>query len=77
MDIQMPVMSGDEATRFIRQREQGTGEHIPIIALTAHAMDDERMRLLQQGFDAHIAKPVNVAALCSALARLTASRSDS
>jgi len=49
MDIQMPVMGGDEATRIIREQEQQSGGHIPIIALTAHAMNGERTRLLQHG----------------------------
>jgi len=70
MDIQMPVMGGDAATSAIRQQEQKTGGHIPIIALTAHAMADERERLLLQGFDAHVAKPVDVALLVSELRRL-------
>jgi len=72
MDVQMPIMGGDEATRRIRQQEQQRGGHMPIIALTAHAMDDERQRLLQQGFDAHVAKPVDIALLMAALQRLTA-----
>jgi PAS domain S-box-containing protein len=72
MDVQMPIMGGDQATQIIREREQQQGGHIPIIALTAHAMDDERQRLLQQGFDAHVSKPVDIARLCSELQRLTA-----
>ncbi|MDY0384806.1 ATP-binding protein [Trichlorobacter sp.] len=72
MDVQMPVMGGDQATLIIREQERQTGGHIPIIALTAHAMDDERQRLLQQGFDAHVAKPVDIALLGAELQRLTA-----
>ncbi|MFA6823191.1 MAG: ATP-binding protein, partial [Geobacter sp.] len=72
MDVQMPVMGGDQATLLIREQERQTGGHIPIIALTAHAMDDERQRLLQQGFDAHVAKPVDIALLGAELQRLTA-----
>ncbi|NJD38824.1 MAG: PAS domain S-box protein [Geobacter sp.] len=71
MDIQMPVMGGDEAARIIRLQEQVTGGHLPIIALTAHAMDDERERLLMQGFDAHISKPVDIALLLQQLQQLT------
>ena len=71
MDIQMPVMGGDQATRIIRQQEEETGGHIPIIALTAHAMHDEREQLLRQGFDAHVAKPVDVALLLAELRELT------
>jgi len=65
-------LGADGAPRRIREREQQTGGHIPIIALTAHAMDDERQRLLQQGFDAHVAKPVDIAQLCFELQRLAA-----
>ncbi|MGE0920062.1 PAS domain-containing sensor histidine kinase [Trichlorobacter lovleyi] len=70
MDIQMPVMGGDAAVRIIREQENQRGGHIPIIALTAHAMDEERERLLRQGFDAHVAKPVDIALLNAALRRL-------
>ena len=71
MDIQMPVMGGDEAARSIRERERQSGLHIPIIALTAHAMADERERLLEQGFDAHVAKPVQLTELLAELQRVT------
>ncbi|SJZ66383.1 PAS domain S-box-containing protein [Trichlorobacter thiogenes] len=71
MDIQMPVLGGDVATRSIRQQEQQSGGHLPIIALTAHAMHDERARLLEQGFDAHVSKPVDVALLLDVMKRLT------
>jgi CheY-like chemotaxis protein len=61
MDIQMPVMGGVEVTSTIRIQEQQRGtEHIPIIALTAHAMPDERSYLLKTGFDAHVSKPVDI-----------------
>ena len=75
MDIQMPVLGGDDATRSIRQQEQQSGGHLPIIALTAHAMYDERSRLLEQGFDAHISKPVDVELLLSVMKRLTGAAS--
>ena len=73
MDIQMPALSGDEAARIIREREVRSGLHLPIIALTAHAMADERERLLGQGFDAHVAKPVQLDQLLFELKRVTAS----
>ncbi|QOX77782.1 PAS domain-containing protein [Trichlorobacter lovleyi] len=71
MDIQMPVMDGSEATRFIRQREQGSAAHIPIIALTAHAMAGDRERLLAEGFDGYIAKPFQLNELAAELKRVT------
>lgn len=70
MDVQMPVLGGDEATRLIRERERKSGGHLAIIALTAHAMVEERERLLAAGFDAHVAKPVDLALLCAEMARL-------
>jgi PAS domain S-box-containing protein len=75
MDIQMPVLGGDVATRSIRRQEQQSGGHLPIIALTAHAMHDERTRLLEQGFDAHVSKPVDVALLLDVMKRLTGAAS--
>lgn len=71
MDIQMPVLGGDAATVIIREQERETGGHVPIIALTAHAMQEERTRMLEQGFDAHVAKPVDIAQLLAELHRVT------
>ncbi len=71
MDLQMPVLDGSEATRRIREQELQQGSHTPIIALTAHAMEGDRERLLDQGFDGYIAKPVNIRLLCAEMERVT------
>jgi PAS domain S-box-containing protein len=68
MDIQMPEMHGFEATARIREHEQGTGEHIPIVAMTAHAMKGDRERCLEAGMDGYVSKPVRAGELCQALA---------
>ena len=72
MDVQMPAMDGFEATRRIRtlERGTGTGSHIPIIALTAHAMKDYRSKCLESGMDDYITKPIQLNELYLAIERL-------
>jgi PAS domain S-box-containing protein len=60
MDLQMPVMGGIEATSAIREEEKRTGRHIPIIAMTAYAMADDRERALQAGMDDYVSKPIRL-----------------
>lgn len=59
MDAQMPVLDGFEATKKIRENEQKNGGHIPIIALTARAMADDRKKCLDCGMDGYVAKPID------------------
>jgi CheY-like chemotaxis protein/HPt (histidine-containing phosphotransfer) domain-containing protein len=68
MDVQMPEMDGLEATAAIRDRERARGGHLPIVALTAHAMKGDAERCLAAGMDAYLAKPLQPRELASAIA---------
>ncbi len=59
MDVEMPGMDGITATRMLREREQTVGMHVPIIAMTAHALEGDRERCIEAGMDAYIAKPID------------------
>jgi PAS domain S-box-containing protein len=72
MDVQMPEMDGFEATAAIRRRERLTGEHIPIIAMTAHAMQGDRDRCLDAGMDGYTSKPITASQLRSAIEAVAA-----
>jgi CheY-like chemotaxis protein/HPt (histidine-containing phosphotransfer) domain-containing protein len=67
MDVQMPEMNGLEATRIIRERERKEGGHIPIIAMTAHAIKGDRERCMAAGMDGYISKPIQVQDLYAAI----------
>ena len=75
MDVQMPEMNGLETTKVIRLHEQKSGGHIPIAAMTAHAMERDRTLCLQAGMDDYITKPVTPARLLDLVERLCASPS--
>ena len=70
MDLQMPEMDGFEATQSIRAGEKETHAHIPIIAMTAHAMKGDRQRCLEAGMDDYVAKPVRVRQLFDTIERV-------
>jgi CheY-like chemotaxis protein len=69
MDLQMPEMSGFEATHAIRHAEHGGPAHLPIVALTAHAMAGDRERCLAAGMDGYLSKPIDVNDLIATVER--------
>jgi signal transduction histidine kinase/CheY-like chemotaxis protein/HPt (histidine-containing phosphotransfer) domain-containing protein len=78
MDVQMPVMDGLEATALIRTEERGSDRHVPIVAMTAHAMKGDRERCLEAGMDGYVSKPIQAAELWKVIDQaVEASRSKS
>jgi len=67
MDVQMPEMDGFEATRIIRAGEKSSGAHLPIIAMTAHAMKGDEERCLSAGMDGYAPKPIEVERLLATI----------
>ena len=70
MDVQMPKIGGFEATASIREKEKKTGSHIPIVAMTAHAMKGDRERCLEAGMDDYISKPLKAEELIKTIDRV-------
>jgi CheY-like chemotaxis protein len=72
MDVEMPNLDGLEATAAIRQRERDGGGHVPVIAMTAHAMKGDRERCLEAGMDDYVSKPIRAADLFQKIAEVLA-----
>lgn len=77
MDIQMPGMDGFEATAAIRAREKISGRHIPIVAMTAHAIKGDEEKCLAAGMDGYVSKPIQTVELFSVIARMMTPRAES
>jgi DNA-binding response OmpR family regulator len=70
MDIQMPEMDGLTATKAIREQEAESGTHVPIVAMTAHAMKGDQERCLEAGMDDYISKPIRRKEVAKVIARV-------
>lgn len=77
MDVQMPVMDGISAIQLIREREKKSGQHIPIVAVTAHSLKEDREECLQAGADGYLAKPVSSRAIAEVIPPLMERRKKS
>ncbi|MCM2264426.1 MAG: PAS domain S-box protein [Desulfuromonadales bacterium] len=69
MDVQMPVMDGIEAVGKLRELERGQGRHVPVIAITAYAMEKDRLDILSKGFDGYVSKPTRMKDLFNEMKR--------
>jgi CheY-like chemotaxis protein len=76
LDVQMPRMDGFETAAAIRARERRGAPHLPILAMTAHAMKGDRERCLAAGMDDYIAKPINIAELYASIEGLLPAAGD-
>jgi len=74
MDMQMPIMDGLETTEKIRASEKTTGRHLPIVAMTANAFEEDRRRCQNAGMDGYIAKPVSSQAIEREIIRVMAAQ---
>ncbi|MEI6703450.1 MAG: response regulator, partial [Deltaproteobacteria bacterium] len=70
MDINMPLMNGEEALREIRKKEEGTSFHQPVIALTAYSLRGDKERFIEGGFDGYVSKPLEVDLLVDEMKRV-------
>lgn len=70
MDLQMPIMGGEEATQILRTLDAPGKAPVPIVAMTAHAMDEDRERCLKMGMDGYLTKPISLRELGDAIERL-------
>ena len=69
MDVQMPIMDGYEATRTIRNMARDDVKTLPIIAMTANALEEDKEAALKNGMNAHLAKPIDVEVFMEVLSR--------
>ena len=70
MDVQMPEINGLEVTREVRKLEKMTGQHVPIVAMTAHAMVGDKESCLEAGMDDYVAKPLQAKELFAVMENL-------
>jgi len=76
MDVQMPEMGGFDATKIIRFREMETGKHVPVIAVTAHALQGDREKCIEAGMDDYISKPIHIDQLGRMIEKWTSCQGD-